>query len=43
MQGLKATSNDHIIQSQQKGNQLEQNYIQPTAISLWNVSYAVSN
>lgn len=34
MQGLKETSIDHIIQSHQRANQLDQNYIWPTAASL---------
>lgn len=38
MQGLKETSNDHIVQSHQRAYQLDENYIQPTATSLQNNS-----
>lgn len=34
MQGLKQTSIDQIIQSHQRANQLDQNYIWPTAANL---------
>lgn len=34
MQGLKQISIDQIIQSHQRANQLDQNYIWPTAANL---------